>query len=367
MRGFRSKTSGLVLLFSSLSLLSGSAFAASPVSQASSLTTSPVVVDLNARPGSPITTTLQIENNSPSSENISLKLEEFRAFGDNGQAQIYKPPSSDPSLSWVHFSKNNFIAEPGVWQQVTMTVNLPSNSAFGYYYAVLVNPNTSVKTKANASVKGSNAIFVLVDANSGNDQRKLEASQFVSIKKVYTFLPATFNIKVHNVGNIFVVPTGDVYISRGLHGKTMDSLPINTGGGNVLPQTNRVFSVSWTNGFPVYNDKKIDGQVVANKQGKPETYLNWNLSSSISKFRFGKYYAHLELVYNNGTTDIPVSAVVSFWVIPWTIILEIIFAIIVFVLIWKYFSKSLRIAWRKARGKPTKPSSKVKAKDETKV
>jgi hypothetical protein len=341
-------------------LLSGSALAAtSAVNQSSSLTTSPVVVDLTARPGAPISTTLQVENNSSTSDTINLKLEEFKAFGDNGQAQIYKPPANDPSIGWVHFSKNNFVAVPGVFQQVTMTIDLPKDAAFGYYYAVIVNPNTTVHTKNNDSVKGSNAIFVLVDASTGGEERKLEASSFVSVKKVYTFLPATFNIKVRNVGNIFAVPTGDVYISRGLAGKTIDSLPINTGAGNVLPQSDRIFSVEWTDGFPVYSEKKIDNQVVTGSNGKPETSLDWNLSSSISKFRIGKYYAHLALVYNDGATDIPVNAVVSFWVIPWTLILELIVAIVVIIVIWHYFSKSIKKLWRKTFHK-----SKTKSKPE---
>jgi hypothetical protein len=363
MPGIRSHT--LVLVLGTVSLLAlslGQVSAATTSNQSSSLTTSPVVVDLNAKPGSPISTSLQVQNNSSTADNITLKLEEFKAYGDNGQAQIFNPPVSDPSLSWVHFSKNSFVAEPGVWQQVTMTIDLPKTAAFGYYYAVLVNPNVSVKEKSTTSVKGSNAIFVLVDASTSGDARKLQASQFVSIKKVYTFLPATFNIKIHNDGNIFVVPTGDVYISRGLNGKTIDSLPINSAGGNVLPESDRVFSAQWNDGFPLYADKRIDNQIVAGKNGKPETQLDWNLSSSISKFRIGKYYAHLELVYNNGTTDVPVNAVVSFWVVPWTLILELIFGLIVIIVIWRYLSKSMKKMWRKAR---RKPASKVKPEDKT--
>jgi hypothetical protein len=43
------------------------------------------------------------------------------------------------------------------------------------------------------------------------------------------------------------------------------------------------------------------------------------------------------LVYNNGITDIPITAVVSFWVIPWKII-SIIVAIIALTSVGLYVS-----------------------------
>src|SRR5579862_8573491 len=109
-------------------------------STGSILTTTPVAVDLAAKPGTQTSTNLQVQNNSNKSVKILVKLEEFKASGDNGQAQIYVPPASDPSTSWVSFSRTSFTADPNVWNSVTMTVNLPSSAGYGYYYAVLFEP-----------------------------------------------------------------------------------------------------------------------------------------------------------------------------------------------------------------------------------
>jgi len=106
-------------------------------------------------------------------------------------------------------------------------------------------------------------------------------------------------------------------------------LDINPGGGNVLPQSNRIFSLQWTNGFPVYKPKTINGQEVNGKNGKPIQQLSWNLSN-ITNFRFGRYYARFVLVYNNGSRDIPITGQVSFLVIPWLFILGF---VIVFIFI----------------------------------
>ncbi|MBI2439455.1 MAG: hypothetical protein HYV45_02555, partial [Candidatus Moranbacteria bacterium] len=52
--------------------------------------------------------------------------------------------------------------------------------------------------------------------------------------------------------------------------------------------------------------------------------LKWDWNDA-SKLRFGKYQAKLLLIYDDGTRDIPIEGMVSFWVVPWRIIAIIIF------------------------------------------
>jgi hypothetical protein len=343
------------LLLSVLILVSFTRINTFAASIGSTLTTAPVSVNLVATPGLTVSTKLQVQNNSLEPLMINVHLEEFKASGTGGQAQIYVPPANDPSLSWVHFSQTSFVAEPGVWNDVTMSISVPSGAQLGYYYAVLLTPNVSNSTVVNSnSLKGSNAILVLLDTNSKNEHKLLKTSSFSSSKGLYQFLPASLNISVKNPGNIQLIPQGDVYISRTPNGKSIATLPFNTGEGNVLPGSSRVFSVQWTNGFPSYVVKTIDGQQINGKNGKPEQQLQWNFSSSLSEFRFGKYYAHLVLVYNNGSQDFAQDSYTSFWVIPWTLILIVIFGIVAIIVIWKLINKYIRVLWRKLRGRNAK-------------
>lgn len=332
--------------FFSLVLISLSSGLVSAISGATVLTTSPIFIDLVGTPGQPASTNLSVQNNGTSPTTISIKLEKFKAYGIHGQAAIYSPGPNDPSMNWVHFSKNNFIAQPNVWNTLKMTINLPPTAALGYYYAVLFSAsnNLTVKDKA-ATFKSANAIFVLVNASSSNEVKKLEVTSFSASKKIYNFLPATFTITIKNPGNIFIAPEGDVYISRRPGGKTIDSLAFNPDLNNVLPNSSRQFSVSWTNGFPVYKDKTLHNQIISNKQGQPIRYLDWNYDKPLSDFRFGKYYANLALVYNDGITEVPVNAVVSFWVIPWTLILELILTILLILAIIGLIIRGFKRGW----------------------
>ncbi len=324
-------------------------------STGSILTTSPVAVDLTAKPGSSVSTNLEVQNNAPTPVTVNVQLDEFKAANNNGQASIFTPPASDPSVGWVKFSQNSFVAEPGVWNRVGMTIDVPSTAAYGYYYAVLFEPQTAIPgaQNPNSKVKGANAVFVLLDAHVPGEKNTLQVTSFKSDKSVYQYLPANFSVTVRNTGNIYTIPEGNIFISRSKTGPAIASMPINSGDGNILPSSNRNFSTTWSDGFPVYVTKKIDGQIVSDKNGQPEEQLHWNISG-ISKFRFGKYYAHLVLVYKNGNQDIPVNAEVSFWVIPW-ILLAVLFLLIVLILfgVWTVMKDTTKIVkWFR------KPSSK---------
>ncbi len=78
------------------------------------------------------------------------------------------------------------------------------------------------------------------------------------------------------------------------------------------------------------------------------SYDNFNAS----KLRFGKYNARLVMIYNDGKGDVSTEARLTFWVIPWRIILPIVL-IIVLVLagVW---ALSIRPASRRLKKqKPT--------------
>jgi len=94
--------------------------------------------------------------------------------------------------------------------------------------------------------------------------------------------------------------------------------------------------------LPSFEAKTVDGQALTVKNGQPVEQLRWNFSEPISKFRFGKYYAHLVLVYNNGNHDVPINAYLTFWVIPWKLILIILAAIAAVIVFWKSIKKGIK-------------------------
>jgi len=315
------------------------AYAATP-QPVEDLTTSPISLNLHIAPGTSQTHTIEVMDNSAQPVTINMQLNEFRAQGTSGLAQII--PATAPESTWVSFSPSSFVAQPGVWSKVQMTIALPFNAQLGYYYVPVFTPVQDIKTQGVGAIfKGSNGILVLVDTSTANESRSISISSFSVGKHVYEYLPVNFSVKLLNSGNIYIPAFGDIYISRNsAFTNSIATLSVNSTQGNILPSSARVFNESWADGFPVFKTVIKNGQAETNKKGQPIYRLDWNLSN-ISKFRFGKYYAKLLLVYNNGDHQVPLQAVVSFWIIPWKLISIFLLIIIVICLgLWTLYRYS---------------------------
>ena len=94
-----------------------------------------------------------------------------------------------------------------------------------------------------------------------------------------------------------------------------------------------------------------DGSVLL-KGGKQVYALKWD-SSKLSHLRIGRYTANLVMTYDDGKRDVPLEAVVSFWVIPWRLIFFILTPIVgVGILAYNYIRLRKRV--KKLQAKDSK-------------
>lgn len=301
---------------------------------------SPLPILLSTKPGTSTSADLRVNNPSSHNQRYKVLVKTFTQDGADGKVTLHEPGPGDDFVNWIHFDKTVFDAPPGLWQTVKMTVDVPSTAAFGYYYAVeFTGADAPVKQSGTGtSIQGAVANFVLLNAQAPGEKKQLQVTSFTADHQVYEFLPATFSIRVHNSGNIFAGASGNIFISRG--GKQVAILNVNENKGLIIPGSNRLFTVAWDDGFPVYKTVYgANGHPVLDKDGNPQKKLVWNFSQ-ISKLRFGHYTAKLALIYNDGTRDVPINGTVSFWVIPWRVI-GILLIVGVFVVIgfWSTFKK----------------------------
>ena len=330
------------------------------------VTTSPVFTTLTAKPKQTVSTPLKVQNNAASAVELQVKLLKFKAYGKDGRPQLLNPEANDASVSWVHFSQTKLVAQPGAWNTVTMTIHPDQTAAFGYYYAVVFLPTNADAAKAQSAnnVIGSSAVLILLDVQVPGEKRQLSLGGFKTEHAINELLPVRFTATVKNTGDIYGAPTGEVYITKN-HKDNIAVLPINHELGNVLPGSQRQFATDWTDGFPAHVTKRVDDQIVTGKDGQPETRLSWD-ASKLSSLRFGRYYAHVLLVYNNGSQDVPIEAETSFWVIPWRAMLVALIPIglIVFSLVI-IIRRSLRLGRKiSRRGKPA-ADQKVTSQEKT--
>lgn len=291
---------------------------AQPSDTALNLTTSPLPINLVTKPGETTTTELRIKNSGTRTEQLQLGLLKFSANNESGQPRLADREPGDDYFDWVTFSQDQFTAEPNVWHTITMTIKVPPEAGLGYYYAAtFTRAQGADATAQGASLDGGTAILVLMDVQVPYALRKVEIEQFRTNKSVFEFLPADFEVTLKNSGNIHLIPSGNIFITKG--SEEVAVISVNEPRGNILPDSSRNFQASWADGFPVYEKVEEGGRVVTNEDGTAKTKLKWNLGDT-SKLRMGKYKATLLLAYDDGEKDVPIEAVLTFWVIPWRII-----------------------------------------------
>lgn len=315
-----------------------------PVRPPLSLMTSPLPLNVITKPGQTVTADIRVKNNGTQPEQLKVELLKFGAAGDTGRPQLQEREASDIYFNWVSFSETNFRAEPNVWKTIKMTIKAPREAAFGYYFAVLFSrANPDRPNAGQSAVEGGVASLVLLNVDAPGAKREAKVAELVATQKVYEFLPAKFNIKLRNSGNVHVSPAGSMFIKRG--NAQVAAINFNDERGNILPGTNRVFEITWNDGFPAYKETNAGGKITKK--------LEWNFGN-IQKLRIGKYTATLVAVYDDGERDVPVEAVVTFWVIPWRI-LGVILLIVLFIGIGLWAIG--RLVWRGIRAQATRPQS----------
>ena len=328
------------------------------------ITTSPLPIQLVTTPGKPVSTDLRFQNSGTKTTYINASVIKFKSDDKTGHPILIKRQPGSSYLDWATLSKTSFVAEPGEWNTVTLTITPPASAAYGYYYAVLFSqdPSTLSNTAKASKLAGATATLVLLDVQVPGEKRKLEVTSFTADHKLFEYLPVKFNIAVHNSGNVHMAPGGNIFITRG--GSTKKPIAIldfNKNEGNILPKSTRTFTESWEDGFPLFVPKRDNGQIVTNKKGIVEQDLKWDFAKA-NKLRFGHYNAHLLAAYSDGDKDIPIEADVGFWVLPWKA-MPIIALILVLVLIGLVsVVKSFK---RKLTGKNAQPTKPKKSSPKT--
>jgi hypothetical protein len=241
---------------------------------------------------------------------------------------------------WLHFSSSLITIAPGQSAQLTITFDTPQNVGFSYTSAIsLTSTHTAGKTANGTAIRPQVDVFCLVNINRSDAKSKLDVVKFTSDKSRYAFLPANFTLTVRNNGNIISQPSGTVFIQRSFgDSKPITAIPINKGGGYVLPGTTRDFATSWNAGFPLY---------VQTEHGKKHLKWDWR---HLGELRMGRYVAKAVLVYDNGRQDVPVIATHTFWVIPWLMIFFVLLLVVVLVMGFIAWGRLIFMGTKKVKG-----------------
>lgn len=264
------------------------------------------------KPGEKRSIEFQVRNNGSQTENLKAELRSFQVAADG--SVILDTTAPKEVSGWVTFTQPTFTVRTGEWFTEHLEVAVPESAGFSYSFVVAIGRVQNEQPKAGTqSVVGSVGLFVLLNIDRPGAVRSFTATEFRSDKRVYEYLPGSFSVTFHNDGNTIVQPVGNVFIQRSSTSKPISTLPLNEAGSYLLPGVDRSLSLEWRDGFPVYEQTKSADNVPA------KNHLFWRWQDA-DHFRFGRYTAKMVAVYNDGQKDVPIIAEVSFWVVPWRLL-----------------------------------------------
>jgi len=317
-----------------------SAFAATDGNGEFYLQVSPSPLVATVKPGQTTALDIKIRNQGPTAENLKIVPRTF-TFDSNNQKVALDDTKQPDIAGWISFSAPTFTVQPGQVYTETLKLAVPKDAGFSYSFALIISRASNTTDISDGRLlNGSVAIFTLLNVDRPGAVRKLELTSFTPAKGSTEDLPVTLNATVKNTGNTIAQISGNVFIQRSADDKTpTDTLDFNKTNGFILPGTQRVFSVDWSNGFQVESTATAD-------DGTTKTTTNWNWNK-LGDIRFGRYTAKLVAVYDDGHRDVPVQGETSFWVIPWKILLVVLAVILLIAAgVWNIVRGTIKTAKR---------------------
>ncbi len=264
---------------------------------------SPVIVEVNVDPGQTYTFKVSPFNITDNDLELTPLVNDFKSRDETGTPQIVLDgslPASASLKNWLTLSDSSpFQLAPKTTKPVIVTLNVPKNAEPGGHYGVVRFTGAGVgQNQDNVALVASWGTLVLVRV-SGNITERLNVVDFYTSRHGarsgwFEKEPISFTERINNGGNVHVKPKGNITITN-MFGKQTGSIEINGAGGNVLPSSIRRFD---------------------------QTFNKANL--------FGRYTATFNLAY--GTNGQILSSSLSFWVIPYKLI--IIVLVVLALVIW---------------------------------
>jgi hypothetical protein len=291
-------------------------FLVSPLATAQSnqgqgLEISPPLAELKADPGQTVTAKVKVRNVTRETLIVNAEVNDFTAGNEeDGQPRLILEEGEKSPYSvkdWIT-TISEITLKSEEQKPVTITLQVPQNASPGGHYGVVRFTGTPPGVEGTGvSLSASIGALVLVNV-SGDVQESAKIVELFTAQNgekrgFFEYGPITLAERIENTGNVHIKPTGTVRVTN-MFGQETATFSLNDRGGNILPASIRKF------------EQQLD-----------------------KKLLFGRYKFQADVVY--GSDSKILSDSVTFWVIPYKLILMAIAAIIALIFIIKRYNKHI--------------------------
>ena len=297
----------------------------------SAMTVSPPTLDFTLNPGDVVADVVQVYNE----EGIPFKItpRAINFYVKDGDETTGSPDFYDATevrngyelAPWLLFDSEPVVIMPNERINIAFQIRVPEDAAPGSHFGgiqIIASKPDEIAPLDGPSLAIDRGTTVLMFVRvTGDTIDELSVPSFGAHKDVLSHLPADFSIRVVNSGTTHQRPVGNVIIDD-MWGRRVASLQVNPGPqyASILPGSARRFDVSWSHRrLPV---------------GTSE------YQQQLRNFAFGQYTATLLLNYGSASEQKNLTAVTTFWVVPWMALMTYALALLAVILILWYLGRS---------------------------
>lgn len=287
----------ILLLFPIVLFFAFLNFDAAFAQDSAGVTLEPTTIEDRADPGTVITKTLIVKNESEIDKEFYVYVRNISGV-EAGGVPIFAEDGIEKTgyeiADWVSIGSGTVAVPGGGSAEIPVTISVPESATPGSHFGgvfVSMEPPKFRETGASVGYQVVSVISILINGDVIDTAR---VRSFSTDKLIYSTKNVVFTAKVENQGNILIRPHGLVSIT-GMFGGDPEVFTVNENLAGVFPGTMRDLTFTW----------ESDG------------------------IGFGRYEAVLALVYegeNRGQKTI--DATLVFWVFPIKIVLAILAIII---------------------------------------
>ena len=262
----------------------------------------PGKTEIFVNPGETVTKNITITNRIGKTMKFKLTTEDMEGTNDpKSPIKLMGDEQGPYSLkNFIVPEMSEFSLDSGERISIPVKVSVPSDAEpRGYYGALIVSdePETVDSQTSNAEgnarlVSRIGSLFLLRINGEGKESGSLESFKILGpAKAFYENRPSGFEILFKNDGNVHLVPHGIITI-KNILGKEVAEIPVDAYFS--LPGSIRYREVLWSEGSGL-----------------------------------GRYTANLSLYKGYGNDNVNFS--ISFWIIPWKILVAVLVGLVVFI------------------------------------
>ncbi len=303
MKGKNSYTLRVILSLFLISLLTtikgGCVFA----QQELSIGMAPNSLLLTLKPGEKYSGDITIWNLGQSNTQYTISIDGFRQIENKAGTAIRVSKEEEKNSpysasSWITTNKQDITLIPNKNEKLLFEIKVPLDIAHGEYNAMIsfISQTNQESSTTGAQTTLSSGVPILIKIGD-NFVEQAQLLDFSTSKKIYEKPNLDFHTQIKNLGNTHISPVGEIILTN-IFNQEVGRIQFNPNRKSILRENTGSYETNWS---------------------------TRQILSKENKIILGPIKANLTITYREYQPGFaPLTAEISFWIIPWRIILIII-------------------------------------------